>query len=291
VADDLTVVTAQLRDLLGDDEQTANGIKELRATITELNRSLTSLSEVVGRVERGEGTVGRLLTDEAMADKVESAVSGAADLVASVTSLEVHLDVGTAYNFNRAANTTTVGLKLQPKPDKFYLVEVVDDGGRLERYRETDVDGNVTRTSIREEDNQIRFTAMFAKRFFDFLVLRAGLIETTGGVGANVFFLEDRIELRTDLFDFRGPRNTLAEDTQPNIYLPRWRTVMKAQPIPHLYVQAGIDDTLNAWSPSAPNGLQLYSDQVGYGFDYFVGAGLTFKDDDLRAILPFIPGG
>jgi phospholipid/cholesterol/gamma-HCH transport system substrate-binding protein len=241
----------------------------------------------MGRVERGEGTVGRLLTDEKIADKVEAAVSGASDFVAGLTSLETHIDVGTWYNFQREANTTTVSLKLQPKPDKYYLIEVIDDGGRLERYTERDIDGNVTRTSVREEDNQLRFTAMFAKRFFDFLVLRAGLIETTGGVGANVFFLENRIELRSDLFNFRGPRDTLATDPI-DWYLPRWRTVLKAQPIPHLYVSAGVDDVLNAYSPG---GFQLYQNATGFGFDYFLGVGLTFKDDDLRSILPFIPGG
>lgn len=288
VADDLSVVTSQLRELLGDDEATTDGIKELKSTITELNRSLTSLSEVMGRVERGEGTVGRLLTDEKIADKVEAAVSGASDFVAGLTSLETHIDVGTWYAFQRGANTTTVSLKLQPKPDKFYLIEVADDGGRLERFTERDTDGTVTRTSIREEDNQLRFTAMFAKRFFDFLVLRAGLIETTGGVGANIFLLENRVELRSDLFNFRGPRDTLATDPALAWYMPRWRTVVKAQPIPHLYVSAGVDDLLNVYGPT---GFTLYSPAAGYGFDYFLGVGLTFKDDDLRSILPFIPGG
>lgn len=289
VADDLSDVTSKLKAMLGDNEQQlGDGVKSLQVTINELNRSLASLSEVAGRVERGEGTVGRLLTDEKIADKVEAAVSGASDFVASLTSMETHIDIGSWYNFARQANTTTVGLKLQPRPDKYYLIEVVDDGGRLERYTERDVNGNVLRESVREEDNQLRISAMFAKQFFDFLVLRVGLIETTGGVGANLYFLDNRIELRSDLFDFRGPRDTLSTDSLPDFYLPRWRTLVKAQPIPHLYVSAGVDDVLNSFGP---NGFQTYSSQAGYGFDYFFGVGLTFKDDDLRSILPFIPGG
>lgn len=289
VADDLSVVTGQLKEMLGDnEEELGQGVKSLKTTIEELNRSLASLSEVMGRVERGEGTVGRLLTDEKIADKVESAVSGAADFVSSLTSMETHVDIGTWYNFNRDANTTTLGLKLQPKPDKYYLLEVVDDGGRLERYTERDVENGTIRESVREEDNQLRISAMFAKRFFDFLVLRVGLIETTGGVGANLFLWDDRVELRTDLFDFRGPRDTLATDNLPEFYLPRWRTLLKAQPIPHMYVSAGIDDALNS---VGPGGVQLYDPNTGYGLDYFIGVGLTFQDEDLRSILPFIPGG
>ena len=289
VADDLAVVTSQLKTVLGEnEEEVGESVKTLGETMTELNRSLSSLSEVAGRVERGEGTVGRLLTDEKMADKVEAAVAGASDFVTSLTSLETHVDIGSWYNFNRGNATTTLGLKLQPKPDKFYLIEVVTDGGSVERFTERTRDGDIIRESIKESDNELRISAMFAKRFFDFLVLRVGMIETSGGVGANLYFLDDRIELRSDIFNVGAPRNTVEGDLLPSFYLPRWRTVVKAQPIPHLYLSAGIDDVLNAYGE---NGYQSYSDALGYGFDYFVGVGLTFKDEDLRSILPFIPGG
>ena len=291
IADDLTSVTRQLKTALGDNgDKVADGVTQLQETVTELNRTLVSLSEVAGRVERGEGTVGRLLTDENMAQKVEDAVNGAADFVTGLTSLETHVDVGSWYNFNRERTTTTLSLKLQPKPDKFYLVEIVDDGGNLERLITTDSEGNTTRSSIREEDNQIRITAMFAKRFFDFLVLRAGLIETTGGVGANIFLFDNSLEIRSDLFGTRGPRDSLITDTNGELYLPRWRTMLKAQPIPHLYVSAGIDDLLNAYSFERSD-FRIYNDTDGYGLDWYLGVGLTFKDDDLRSILPFIPGG
>lgn len=291
ISDDLADVTAQLKSLLGENgDKVGDGVVQLTETVTELNRTLTSLSEVARRVERGEGTVGRLLTDEGMAMKVESAVNGAADFVSGLTSLETHVDIGSWYNFNRQLTTTTLSLKLQPKPDKFYLVELVDDGGNLERLVRVERDGDDTRSSIREEDNQLRITAMFAKRFFDFLVLRAGLIETTGGVGANLFLFDNRLELRSDLFGTRGPRDSLVTDDIAGLYLPRWRSVVKAQPIPHLYVSAGIDDALNAWN-FEQGGLRIYNDADGYGVDWFLGVGLTFKDDDLRSILPFIPGG
>jgi phospholipid/cholesterol/gamma-HCH transport system substrate-binding protein len=291
ISDDLTDVTAQLKSILGENgDKVGDGVVQLTETVTELNRTLTSLSEVAGRVERGEGTVGRLLTDEGMAMKVENAVNGAADFVSGLTSLETHVDVGSWYNFNRQLTTTTLSLKLQPKPDKFYLVELVDDGGNLERLVQVERDGDDTRSSIREEDNQLRITAMFAKRFFDFLVLRAGLIETTGGVGANLFLFDNRLELRSDLFGTRGPRDSLVTDNIAGLYLPRWRSVVKAQPIPHLYVSAGIDDALNAWNFEQGT-LRAYNGVDGYGVDWFLGIGLTFKDDDLRSILPFIPGG
>jgi phospholipid/cholesterol/gamma-HCH transport system substrate-binding protein len=288
VADNLTTVTDQLKDILGENSgDTKDEVKSLKETIHELNTTLASLSNVAGRVERGEGTVGRLLTDEKIADKVESAVSGAADYVSSLTSIEAQIDIGTNYEFNRGTSVTTASLQIIPKPDKFYLVEVVDDGGHLERSTLADQNGNSLRESILSADNQLRFSAMFAKRFFDFLVLRIGLIENTGGAGMNLYFLDNRIEFRSDLFDFTGPRDTILTDKRPNFYLPRWRSMVKAQPIQFIYLSAGVDDVLNSVSPGG--GLHLYNRNDDYGFDWFVGAGLVFKDDDLRTILPFIP--
>lgn len=287
VTDDLAVVTGSLKEIIGANEgEVDQGVKELKHTLSELNRSLTSLAEVTGRVERGEGTVGRLLTDERMADKLESAVSGASDFVSGLTSLETHVDLATWYNVQAGNAQVSFELRLQPKPDKYYLLGIVDDGGGIERLTRTFInpsdDGVVSRQVVREDDNTIRFTAMFAKRFWDFLVLRAGILETSGAVGANLLFWDDRIELRSDLFNFGGPRNKLVngDPIYPDFAWPRWRTMLKIQPIPHLYVLGGVDDVLNFQANPAVN---------AYGFDYFIGAGLTFQDEDLRSILPFVP--
>lgn len=295
ISEDLSVITASVKEMLGDnEEEIGEGVKQLRFTLAELNRSLSSLSEVAGRIERGEGTVGRLLTDEKLADKVEDAVSGASDYVAGLTSIDLHVDLGSWYNVNFGRTTTTFGLRIQPKPDKYYLVELVDDGSGIERLTRTftgtapgepgrpGADGVVEeREVVYEDDKSLRVTAMFAKRFWDFLVLRAGLIESSGGVGANIFLFDDRLELRSDVFNIGGPRYSVDFDPLlPDFYLPRWRTYVKGQPIPMVYVVAGVDDVLN---------VGVDPRRFGYGFDYFVGAGLTFKDEDLRTILPFIP--
>lgn len=285
ISDDLAKVTGSVAKIVGENEgELSGGVKELKTTLTELNKSLTSLSNVTSSIEKGEGTVGRLLMDEDVADKVESAISGASDYVSGLTSLETRVDVGTWYNFNRGLATTTLGVKLLPKPDKYYQLELVDDGGNIERLtRVFPSDPTEVRTATASDDNQLRITAVFAKRFWDVLVLRAGLIETSGGLGANLMLFDDRFELRTDLFNFGGPKDKVAADDPrfENIFaLPRWRTYIKAQPIPFVYLTAGVDDVLNYQHTPQVN---------GFGFDYFFGAGITFRDDDFRMILPFIP--
>lgn len=289
VTEDLAVVSAGLKNLVGTHEgDMGAGVDQLKGSLAELNRSLSSLAEVSGKVERGEGMVGKLLTDERLAAKLDDAVSGASDFVAGITALQTHIDLGTWYNLEQGSARVTFGLKLQPRPDKYYLFEIIEDGGGIERLTRTLRSGtsegaeSTEREVVRQYDNSIRISAMFAKRFWDFLVLRAGLIETSGGVGANLMFWEDRIELRTDVFNFSGPRDKVAgsDPLYAEWALPRWRTLLKVQPLPFLYLTAGVDDVLN---------FKARPSVQGYGLDYFFGAGLSFQDEDLRSILPFLP--
>jgi phospholipid/cholesterol/gamma-HCH transport system substrate-binding protein len=307
ITDDLSVVTASLKDVIGENEgEIGDQVKQLKHTMTELNTSLGNLSEITGRIERGEGTVGRLLTDEGIANKLEDAVTGASDYITGLTSLEAHIDLGTWYSVRRGSANVALGMKIQPKPDKFYFIEIVDDGGGVERVTRV-IDSFqpvpagtafVRREQVMQDDNSLRFTANFAKRFFDFLVLRAGIIETSGGVGADLYFWDDRIQLRNDFFNFGGPRNSI--DRMDPMYaghltLPRWRMMLKVQPIPHVYIMGGFDDILNAVDYGAaldPNNPQLVLRNPrfhGYGTDFMIGVGITFRDDDLRTILPFLP--
>jgi phospholipid/cholesterol/gamma-HCH transport system substrate-binding protein len=311
ITDDLRVVTGTLKEALGENEgDIGDGIKQLKSSITELDTSLQNLSEITGRIERGEGTVGKLLTDERLANKIDDAVTQASDLVTGITSLETHVDLGTWYSVRRGNANVALGLKIQPKPDKFYFFEVVDDGGGIERITQVfDAtlpapvgDVLLRRESIYQDNNTLRFTANFAKRFFDFLVLRAGIIETSGGVGADLYFWDDRIQFRNDVYNWGGPRNYIdGNDPLFNQYItaPRWRSMVKIQPIPHVYVLAGVDDILNvlAYEELVSSGGNLQLTQlplrnpgvVGFGIDFMVGVGVTFKDDDLRSILPFVP--
>lgn len=300
---DLSVVTSSLKNLVGENESEVGAqVDKLKTTLNELNRSLASLSEITGRVERGEGTVGRLLTDERMADKLEDAVVGASDFVSDLTALETHIDLGTWYSVRRGNANVSFGIKLQPKPDKFYFFEVVDDGGGVEKITQV-IEGvqqtpvgtaEVTREATYVDDNTIRITAMFAKKFYDFLILRAGIMESSGGVGADLVFFDNRLQLRTDIYNWGGPRNRIQDPDlfYPGFTLPRWRTMMKAQPIPYAYLMLGVDDVLNTFDlnyGSERFGQIRNPSFHGYGFDFFFGVGISFKDDDLRNILPFIP--
>ena len=111
----------------------------------------------------------------------------------------------------------------------------------------------------------LKFSLQFAKRFY-WLGLRFGIIEGTGGVGADLHFLSDRLEFLVDANQFGVEARN-----------PRMKLLAMAELIPHVYVHGGIDDFLNSGTT-----------------DYFFGAGVRFNDEDLKTLLLMgggLPGG
>ena len=156
-----------------------------------------------------------------------------------------------------------------PKDDKYYIIELVDDprgvrttviedvettspeSGRDFQYRErrtTTVDG-------------LKFSLQIAKRFY-WLALRFGIIENTGGVGANAYFFDDKIELAIDA-------NQFGEESRR----PRLKALATVELLPHVYLAGGVDDFINPGTT-----------------DFFVGGGVRFNDEDLKYLL-FTTGG
>ena len=105
----------------------------------------------------------------------------------------------------------------------------------------------------------MRFSFQFARRLGP-LTGRFGMKESTGGVGVDYHALNDRFELRQDLFGF-------AEQLTP-----RWRVALSYEFIRRLWIITGVDDIMSRERR-----------------DYFIGLQLRFIDYDLKSIMPFAP--
>lgn len=64
---------------------------------------------------------------------------------------------------------------------------------------------------------------------------------------------------------------------------PRLRASMRVIIYEHLFVNAGVDDLLNNQARDVQTGRLIA------GRDVFFGAGITFTDDDLKAIVSVVP--
>jgi phospholipid/cholesterol/gamma-HCH transport system substrate-binding protein len=285
-------LTTDAKDLLrsGKGEVTATG-ERLRKTLRRIDDAVAKLDEALGKgpgisrdvkgitgdikkvtgmVAKGRGNLGKFLTDETIAQNVKQTVSDVKTFVSGVTRLKTIVGLRSEYNVMARTLKTYVAIRLQPKANKYYLIELIDDPrGRATTeeviIREGGPEGPVvSHTSAKTLENKFRFSFMFAKRV-DFATFRFGIKESRGGVGLDLHFLGDSLNLTTDLFDF--PANDY----------PRLKFTLSWNFFKRFSVVAGVDDVLNSEGALG----------AGIGRDYFVGAQLMFNDEDLKTLLMF----
>jgi phospholipid/cholesterol/gamma-HCH transport system substrate-binding protein len=273
ILENVRSATDDLKKLLAD-ESGKNGGKpgELREAIQRVDRASSTLEDtlkhadnVAARIDRGEGTVGRLTKDETLINEVENTVETVGDLVGGIGRVQTVVSLRSDYNFLANSIKSYVELRLQPTEDKYYSIEVISDPRGKTTFEQLDVDTtNANQPSHYRElrtitTDSLRFSFQFAKRIGPFTG-RFGIKESTGGIGLDLHLLDDRLELRQDIFGF-GEELT-----------PRWRVALGYEFIRKLWLLGGVDDILN-------------QDRR----DYFVGLQLRFTDTDLKTILPFAP--
>lgn len=273
ILDDAETVTRSVRDIVGDNtglvQEGFDGVKgavrRMQDALDKLDDTLDSTRSIARKIDDGEGTIGRLVNDDRLIDSVNDLVDESGSFVRQITRLQTIVAMRADYYISRGAVRNAVDLKLQPRPDKYYLLSLVDDPRGATSVTET-----ITSTSDSSEDpiireqrttteDRFRLSLQFAKRLYMFTG-RIGLIENTGGVGLDVELLDDRLKLSADLFAFDA-----------NVW-PRLRLDAMYTFFTHLYIAAGVDEVLN--------------DELT---DVFVSVGLTFNDEDLKAILTTAP--
>jgi len=272
ILDNLRKVSDDVRKLTGERSGEGGKPGDLRSAASRIDKATTSLESalahvdnVASRVDRGEGSLGKLTKDETLINEVENVVGDVGDLVGGIGRLQTVVGLRTDYNFLANTVKSYVELRLAPSEDKYYLIELVNDPRGLTTFEQVDVDTTNPNDPPHYREvrtvttNAFRFSFQFAKRFGPFTG-RFGIRESTGGIGLDLHLLDDRFELRQDLFGF-GEQIS-----------PRWRVELAYEFIRKLWLLGGVDDILNA-------------DRR----DYFIGLQLRFNDKDLKTVLPFAP--
>lgn len=274
---DVKDVVATLKQTVGTpDGGESPGMANTREMIDHLDKSLSNLEQITRRINEGQGAVGALVSDERLGQKLKETVEDVSDFASRLTRLQVEVGIKSEYLFSQGSSKNSLGIKLIPRPDKYYLLELVDDP---RGYVTTDViqrnppgtEEPATQT-VRTTRNQLKFSAQFAKRYY-FATFRFGIVESSGGIGADLHFFNDALSIRTDAFNFASQ----------DLRFPRIRTAIRVQAFQHLFATVGIDDILNRpVRDYATNNLIT-------GRDVFFGGGVFFTDDDLKAILTVTP--
>jgi phospholipid/cholesterol/gamma-HCH transport system substrate-binding protein len=274
----LVALLAQVQGIVGDEEGDAKkSVEGVRQSLEKLNRSMDEVEKVAVRIGEGKGVAGKLLVDERLGEKVGTTIEGVSDYFDKLTSLKVEMRLRSEWLAQQNGAKAYAGVRFLPRPDKFYEIEIVSDPRGVDTVRTEEVtteQGGVTTTSrstrtVNEDD--WKFSLQIGKRFGP-VSLRAGMIESSGGAGADIHLLDDRLTISMSMFQFDRPSNV----TYPNLKVWANYTFYR-----YLYVTAGTDDVLNRYGSGGYPGGRNFS----FGRDVFFGGGLVFTDDDLKTLI------
>ncbi|MFQ5354034.1 MAG: MlaD family protein [Thermodesulfobacteriota bacterium] len=266
-----------LSDLLGENrENVRESVENLRAASEKLNEAMTridsvmkeagtgmeSLGSIAKKIDRGEGTMGKLINDKKMGEDLGKTISGISGYLKRTEDTHIYLNYRGEYLIDEADLKSFFSVKIEPRKNHYYLFEVIDDPrGRISERRSTTIVGTqrLTNTETVIED-KLLFTAELARGFGP-LVLRGGLIESEAGIGVDLNLLKERLKFSFEAFNFNQTGN-------PHLKVGATFFLNK-----YFYVTGGADDFIS---------------KIGLGSS-FVGMGLNFRDDDIKLLLTSVP--
>jgi ABC-type transport system involved in resistance to organic solvents, periplasmic component len=253
----------------GAGQDLRSSLQKLQSSIDNLDKSLRNVDKITGRMADGEGTVGHLLTDDTVAKNLDNITDDISGITRGVNRLQTIVGLRMEYNYMAHNFKSYVSVQLAPRPDKFYLIELVDDP-RGYRSAQSVVGYSSDRGAYSDQQittsDKLRISFMFGKRWGP-LQGRFGIKESTGGVGGDLFLFNDHLMLSTDIFDTRS-------NQYPRVTARGYLAIYKK----YLYLVGGVDDVLNYTRTQGTSG--------GF-FDWFMGLQLTFNDEDLKTMLLF----
>jgi len=249
----------EITDKISKGEGTLGRLIAEDKTVDHLDQTLNSMREITDKINRGEGSLGKLIHDDETVDSLNSTLSSINDLLRKQDMFRTYLGYRGEYHFDNQRIKSYLTLRIQPREDKYYLLQVIDNPEGSESVTDITrtIDGVTTTEKIIESDSDdLEFSAQIAKRYYD-IGFRAGLIESTGGVGFDYYFFKDRLKFSLDAFDF---------DTDKR---PHLKFKADFTPFNYLYLTTGMDDFI--------------SDEGKESF--FVGGGISFSDEDIKTLL------
>jgi phospholipid/cholesterol/gamma-HCH transport system substrate-binding protein len=275
-----TLIGTTQGQVAGTGSKMQGSIDRLQNTIDNLDKSMKNIESITERIDKGEGTVGHVLNDDTIARNVEDITENAGGFIRGVTKLQTIVGLRSEYNFFSNSLKNYLQVQIMPRPDKFYLIELIEDprgySNTVVTASHSSMNGFVSNITTTTSD-ALRFSLMFGKRISfgnPALALRFGIKESTGGVGADLFLFDDRLTLSTDIFGFA--QSTVGQNPRlkASVGYEVWNRM--------LYVLGGADDILN-YNHRAEAGAPG-------GFDWFLGLQLRFNDEDLKSLL-LVGGG
>ncbi len=250
-------------DKLGED------VRRLGDAAGNIGRSAERVENVLRKVDEGEGTVGKLINDPAVANELQRSLEILNSALDRVARTQLAVDLRAEYYPQARHSKTYATLAIRPREDIAYVGQVViDPQGTFHRtVTTTTTDGGVpvVEDVVVNDREAVYFSLLFEKRLYD-LAFRVGLMENRGGFSLDYGPFGERLVLTLDLFKLTRDGNR-----------PHMKVSANYRFLDYFYVSVGGDELLSRVTHGAGRPSLL------------LGAGLRFVDEDLRTAL-LIPG-
>ena len=266
----LEEMSDRVSGVVGDNrENLKESIQNLKIASARLDNTLDAAGKVMAKIDRGEGTLGKLVNDNTAHVSLTDTLDGINRYVRKTEQLKTFIDYHLEWQQGPSEFKHYVNLRLQPTADKYYTIGVVDDPRGKFSSSTTTVTVNGVPTTYTEEkyDNKLKVSALIARKFSG-LTVKGGVIESTGGLGLDYELLKNRLTVGADVWDFT--RKDLSSKALP----PHLKLYGNYDIVKNLFVTGGVDDVL-----ATERNLRTL----------FLGFGIKFADEDIKTVLGAVP--
>lgn len=266
-------VSSTLRDVLDEEnkEKVDRIIAALDRSMTEVEGATKNINLIAAKVERGEGTLGRLINDDDTIDDLQGAIKDLRNVLAPVANLQVGVDYHGEFRKDESTQHY-FNLNLYTRPNHYYIIGFTDTKNDVVDTTTETIDGDNSDSVVRSKETinrerALKFNLQFARRWY-WAAVRFGLFESTGGLAADFYLWRDRLRFTAEAFDFSDKGDKIRKTA----HLKAYASVLFFD---HLSAMVGVDD---------PTKYDAATGKVKKDKNYFFGAGLSFNDQDLKAL-------
>lgn len=174
---------------------------DMDVSIARLKSILERVDEIVAKIQKGEGSIGKFVTDKEMGEEVKETMTHIKETAQSAREVLARFTkVRSFWEFELrsipAADGARFdgGIRLQPRENKYYYLGVSNAGDRKHEFRDAG-----------DYEKKNTLTALFGKEY-GFLTVELGAIRSSAGVGLKVYPFKTHwirnLELEARAFDF-----------------------------------------------------------------------------------------
>lgn len=261
-------VDAMVEENRGNVSGSMENIKELTA---RLKVSADNINQITGKIASGQGSIGKLVNDDTTVDNlnstlksVESGVESLKDTIGRAERWKLDMNVRAESLPKISDSRSTFGLDLHTTDKRFFRVELVNSPVGTRRKTDETItttypDGHKETRVIQSEKTTDANTvnAQIGYNLPHDLIVRAGLMESKGGVGVDQGLFDKKLRLTLEAYDFN-------RDVKP----PHLRFETRYFITRNVFAYAGWDDP--TWSKQS---------------SVLFGGGVTWLDEDVKYLL------